>query len=560
VLDGPLSCSLAGGADAPVGRFGLVDDEAVGVARFQARSRAGCAVDVRDIVTCSATTWWLSPTGASNRAADPAGSIRRTNAASARHRTSFTVWLKTEPRRARTSAVKVSRSTCGWAFTAVSTATPGRVTRKATSARSFGVLRPVVRCENLNVVPLSPYRRVLSVPAMRQALALGILVRIPIFAGGVLLTLHVVQTLHRSYGAAGLVTAAATICIAVSGPWRGKLLDTKGLRRVVLPSLVVTAICWSIAPFVGYLPLLMLAALAGLFVVPTFSIIRQAVMAAVPDSDRRTALSLDAVAVEVAFMVGPVVGVWAATIWPTSWVLFTVEMLGVLAGVGLWFADPVMHADRGDTDDEDAPLPRSAWFRPQFLAMCAAAAATTIVLSGCDIAFVAALRDFDKVALIGPVLALWGLGSVIGGLVYGILHRSISAFLLLGALSVATIPIALAPNVWPLAVLGFVAGLFCAPTITATVDQLSRVVPDAARGEAIGWHGSAMTAGSALGAPVAGLAIDRWGWGGGFVSVSLVGVAVALLGAGGTRSYRRSRKRAATRRAQPTEPASSVGA
>src|SRR5665647_639135 len=45
---------LARGADAPVGHLGLVDDEAVGVARFQARSRAGCAVDVRDIATCSA--------------------------------------------------------------------------------------------------------------------------------------------------------------------------------------------------------------------------------------------------------------------------------------------------------------------------------------------------------------------------------------------------------------------------------------------------------------------------------------------------------------------------
>ena len=403
-------------------------------------------------------------------------------------------------------------------------------------------------------MPLDPYRRVLAVPAMRQALLLGILVRIPIFAGGVLLTLHVVQTLHRDYGAAGLVTAAATICIAVSGPWRGKLLDTKGLRRVVLPSLVVTAICWSIAPFVNYLPLLLLAALAGLFVVPTFSIIRQAVMAAVPESDRRTALSLDAVAVEVSFMVGPVVGVWAATVWPTAWVLFTIEMLGVLAGVGLWLADPVMHADRDDIDEDDEPLPRRAWFRPQFLAMCAAAAATTIVLSGCDIAFVAALREFDKVSLIGPVLALWGLGSVIGGLVYGMLHRSISAFLLLGGLSLATIPIALAPSVWPLAALGFVAGLFCAPTITATVDQLSRVVPEAARGEAIGWHGSAMTAGSALGAPVAGLAIDHWGWGGGFVIVSLVGVAVALVGSGATRTYRRSRKRAATRQVTATQP------
>jgi len=302
-------------------------------------------------------------------------------------------------------------------------------------------------------MPLDPYRRVLSVPALRQALVLGILVRIPIFAGGVLLTLHVVQTLHRDYGAAGLVTAAATICIAVSGPWRGRLLDTKGLRRVVLPSLVVMAISWSIAPFVDYLPLLLLSALAGLFVVPTFSIIRQAVIAAVPESDRRTALSLDSVAVELSFMVGPLVGVWAATIWPTSWVLFTVEMLGVLAGVGLWLANPVMHGEPGDPEVGDPevgdpevgdpevgvgegdrngtegagerPLPRTAWFRPQFLAMCAAAAATTIVLSGSDIAFVAALRTFDKVYLLGPVLAFWALGSVIGGLVYGMLHRSI---------------------------------------------------------------------------------------------------------------------------------------
>jgi len=417
-------------------------------------------------------------------------------------------------------------------------------------------------------MPLDPYRRVLAVPALRRALVLGVLVRIPLFASFVILTLHVVQTLGRSYGAAGLLSGAATLCIAVSGPWRGRLLDTKGLRRVVLPSLVVSAICWSIAPFVDYLPLLLLAALAGLFVVPTFSIIRQAVIVAVPESDRRTALSLDSVAVELSFMVGPLVGVWAATNWPTAWVLFSVEMLVVLAGVGLWLANPAMRADRGDPDDAGdtnhmaggagvppgaGNLPRGAWLRPRFLAVCAAAAASTIVLSGSDIAFVAALREFGSISQLGPVLAIWGLGSVIGGLVYGMLHRSIPAFLLLGCLSLATIPIALAPNVWPLAGLAFLAGLLCAPTITATVDQVSRVVPEAARGEAMGWHGSFMTAGSALGAPVAGLAIDQWGWRGGFVSVSLVGLAVAVVGAGVTRTRRRSREQAATRQVQATE-------
>ncbi len=406
-------------------------------------------------------------------------------------------------------------------------------------------------CGNLRGVPLDPYRRVLSVPAMRQALVLGILVRIPIFAGGVILTIHVVQSLGRSYGAAGLVTAAATLSIAVSGPWRGRLLDTKGLRRVVLPSLVVMAVCWSIAPFVDYLLLLVLAAVAGLFVVPTFSIIRQAVITAVPDRDRRTALALDSVAVELSFMVGPVVGVWAATIWPTAWVLFTIEMLGVVAGFGLWLANPVLRPAGSEDEGRDgyiaAKLPRSAWFRPRFLAMCGAAAATTTVLSGSDIAIVAALREFDKISLIGPVLAIWGLGSLIGGLVYGALRRSIPVFLLLAALSLTTIPIALAPSEWPLAVIAFASGLFVAPTITATVDQVSRVVPELARGEAMGWHGSFMTAGSALGAPLAGLAIDRWGWGAGFVAVGVVGFGVAVAGAGATYTHRRSRAQASTR-------------
>lgn len=395
-------------------------------------------------------------------------------------------------------------------------------------------------------VPIQRYRRVLSSPAVRQALLLGFLVRMPIFAGSVVLTLHVVSSLHRSYGAAGLVSAAATIAIAVSGPWRGRLLDRLGLRRVVVPSIVVAAVCWSVAPFVGYWWLLSLAALAGLFVIPSFSIIRQAVIAAVPEDDRRTAISLDSVAVELSFMVGPAAGVWAATVWPTSWVLFTIEMVGVGAGVLLWFANPVIREAVDDTDlDENgvpvgaAVMPRSEWFRARFLAICLAATATTVVLGGSDIAIVAALRSFGDQASIGWVLAIWGFGSLVGGLVYGGLHRSISAFWLLGGLSIVTAPMALAAGAPSLAVLSFVAGLLCAPTITATVDQVSRVVPLSARGEAMGWHGSFMTAGMALGAPVAGVAMDTWGWEAGFTLVALVGLAVAATGAAVTRVRRR---------------------
>lgn len=392
---------------------------------------------------------------------------------------------------------------------------------------------------------LTRYRRVLVVPALRRALVLGFLVRMPIFAGGVVITLHVVSHLHRSYGAAGLVSAAATVAIAVSGPWRGRLLDRHGLRRVVVPSIVVAAACWSVAPFVGYWLLMALAALAGLFVIPSFSIIRQAIIAAVPEDDRRTAISLDSVAVELSFMIGPAAGVWAATVWSTDWVLFAIEMLGVAAGVLLWFADPVLR-EAPDEDDASgavaAPVTRGQWFRPAFVVVCLGAAATTFVLGGTDIGIVAALREFDAQSSIGWVLALWGFGSLLGGLVYGGLHRSVSAFWLLGALALVTAPMALGGGPVSLGVLGFVAGLFCAPTITATVDQVSRVVPAAARGEAMGWHGSFMTAGMALGAPVAGFAIDHRGWSTGFVAVAVVGAVVAVVGGIGTSARARERR------------------
>lgn len=411
---------------------------------------------------------------------------------------------------------------------------------------------------------LSRYRRVLAIPAVRQALVLGLLVRMPIFAGGVVITLHVVSHLGRSYGAAGLVSAAATIAIAISGPWRGRLLDRMGLRRVVVPSIVVAAVCWSIAPFVPYWWLLGLAALAGLFVIPSFAIIRQAIIAAVPDDDRRTAISLDSVAVELSFMIGPAAGVWAATVWSTDWVLFAIEMLGVASGILLWVVDPALHeAPDESADASEAPaaaVPRSAWFRPELVVVLLGAAATTFVLGGTDIGVVAALRDFGAQPSIGLVLAVWGFGSLLGGLVYGGLHRSVNAFWLLAGLGLVTLPMAFAVNPLTLALLAFVAGLFCAPTIVATIDQVSRLVPASARGEAMGWHGSSMTAGMAVGAPAAGFAIDHQGWAAGFVAVAVVGLVVALVGALGTSTRARARRgRAAGAGAEADAPHAVVG-
>lgn len=386
---------------------------------------------------------------------------------------------------------------------------------------------------------LAPYRRALGNRPLRTALILGALVRGPVFASGVLLTVHVVASLGRSYAQAGLLTAAATVAIAVSGPWRGRLLDRLGLRRVVLPSIVVAAACWSVAPFVDYVPLLVLAVVAGLFVIPSFSVIRQAVIAAVPDDDRRSAIALDAAGIELSFMVMPALAVWAASHWDTSWVLLVTQMLGVLGGVLLYVVDPRLRRV-GESQPGELRVALDTWFRLPFLAVCLVAAASTLVLSGTDIGVVAVMRDAGTPAQIGVVLALWGLGSLVGGLAYGALHRPVSAFWLLAGLAVTTAPMALAHTTATLSAVAFAAGLLCAPTITATIDQASRAVPAAVRGEAMGWHGSFMTAGSAAGAPVAGLAIDGAGPGAGFLAVAAAGLATALVGLGAARARSRA--------------------
>jgi MFS family permease len=381
-------------------------------------------------------------------------------------------------------------------------------------------------------VGLQGYRAVLRLRDVRNVLLLGLVVRIPLWAANVVLVLHVVAHLGRSYGAAGLLSAVATVTLAISGPWRGRRLDRVGLRRALAPSLVVLAACWSIAPFVGYWPLLGFAAVAGLFVIPSFSIVRQALIHAAPEENRTAVLAIDAVVLEISFMIGPAVGVLLATYWTTPQALLGCEFASIAGGGLIWLMNPPLRAMGATAAPGDAPAAERArfdWVNAAVLGVLAACVGATLVLTATDVAVVAALREMHHQSWIGWELALWGLGSAIGGLIYGALHRQIPAGALLAGLAGLTIPLGWAANAGALAALLVVAGLCCAPTLTATVDTLSRAVPENVRGEALGWHGSALTVGGAIGAPLAGVAVDHWDWPAGFIGPACLSLLIAMV-------------------------------
>lgn len=376
---------------------------------------------------------------------------------------------------------------------------------------------------------LAPYGRLLRLPGVLPLVLVSFVARIPHAMTGVVLTLHVVGPLGQGYGRAGLVAAAMTVGVAIGSPWRGRRVDRLGLRRALVPSVVVESAVWLVAPRLGYEALLVAAVVAGAFLVPVFSVVRQSLSVLVPPEQQRTAYALDSVGTELTFMLAPTVGVLVATQVSTSVALTVIGVSTVGAGLLLmWFDPPTRSA--GAAPGVPAPGPRQRVLTPGLLVVLAAASTAALVLNGTDVGIVAALRGWDHESAVGWMIALWCVGSVVGGLVYGAGRRELHPLVLVAALGVATVPAAFAQTQAQLAVAVVVAGLPCAAALSSINASLVRAVPEHRRGEVMGWSGTANTVGAAMGAPVIGAVIDGFGPWSGFAAAGGAGVLLALGG------------------------------
>ncbi|MDR7081542.1 MFS family permease [Arthrobacter ginsengisoli] len=404
------------------------------------------------------------------------------------------------------------------------------------------------------------YRELLAVRPIRRLLLVGMVARIPHSAAGVLLTLHIVLTLGHGYAAAGAAAAVMTIGIAVGAPWRGRRVDTVGLRRALIPSVIAETVIWSIVPHVTYELLLPLVFVGGLLTLPIFSVVRQSLGVLATGEQRRTAFALDAISTELVFMMGPAAGALVATAGFSVLGLTAVGIATSVSGLFLMWFNPPTRTSEGDAKSDpvsDAAFESSrrhkvihnfAWFTPAVAAIFAVAAGVGMILSGTDVGIVASLETGGHQAEIGLVFVFWCGASVVGGLIYGAMHRPVPPILLLLGMSALTIPMAFAQDTWTLSLLALLPGLLCAPVLSAASEKVADVVDERRRGEAMGWYGSALTGGVALGAPLAGVFIDGIGAAAGFVAVGAGGVLLCLLGLG--LQHRRRRRLAAVEPAQ----------
>ncbi|MET9065354.1 MFS transporter [Streptosporangium sandarakinum] len=395
------------------------------------------------------------------------------------------------------------------------------------------------------------FRQVLALPGMTPLLGVSLLARAAITADATALTMYVVLALDMSYAAAGAVVAALTAGVALGGPLLGRMTDRRGLRTVLAATVVSQLVFWLAVPALPYVILLGASFAAGLLMVPIQQVTRQAIAAMTTVEQRRAAFALESVVGELSYMVGPAVVILCAATMSPGVVAWGLGAAIVAGGIGIALLDPPLRGE-DEADDEAAERPRRReWLGARMIAALTMGFGVAMLLSGIDLAIVATLQETGQVSWAAVVVAVLGVASVVGGLVYGVLSRPMSTWLLLGLLGLATVPIGLAHD-WPwMCAAVIVAGLLTAPTLSTVADAVSRLAPAGVRGEATGLQSSASSAGFALGSPVVGAAIDASTPAGGFAAAGLVGLLAALTG------YLLSRRSPAAAPSPSSSPSSS---
>jgi predicted MFS family arabinose efflux permease len=381
---------------------------------------------------------------------------------------------------------------------------------------------------------------ILSASGARALLGSSILARLPLAMFSIALLVNA-QHLTGSFAVAGAVSGAYAIGGAVAAPLLGRLVDRCGQTTVLVAGATVTAVmlvATGIAP-AGTPPaaLVALAAAAGLSTPPLSACVRTLLPGMVTDPSRLPALfAFESTVLEVTFVLGPPLALGVGAIWSPGAALAFAGIV-MLAATLAFAAQPASRAWR---PGPQAPRRRGGSLRsPAILTLALIEIGTGAVFGATEVGVTAASKALGSTAAAGPLLGLWGLGSLFGGIAAtrlgGGARRAGGVILLLTALAVAHGALMFAAgSVLAIAAVILLAGATIAPTAASVYAMVDRFAPAGSHTEAFSWVETAGATGAALGAAVAGPLVQSAGATGAFAfggAAGAVAVGIALLGA-----------------------------
>ena len=365
-------------------------------------------------------------------------------------------------------------------------------------------------------------------PGVLSLFVANCVARLPMGALGLLLVLHT-HDLTGSYAAGGAVTGAYVLALGTSNPLLARLVDRRGqtlVLRLGAPASAAAVLALAFAPEgVSTAWLAVLAAAAGLLQPPVGACMRALWPMLIPDEHRRhAAYALDGVAGEIIYICGPVVIVGALGSWSLPGALVACAVFQ-LVGVYTFSAH---EASRRWASPAEARRDVVGALRGEGVRVLVAVFVLCgLAVGAVEVAVPATLDAMGSRELTGPLLGVWGVGSLIAGAAVagfgapGDPARRLAVLVAAWGATHAALALAGAPIT--LAILLLIAGAAIAPTFVCANGMLDRLAPHGTITEAFTWMSTGMLVGAAAGASAAGALVEA-------VDAS---AAFALLGGGG---------------------------
>ncbi|CAN5213044.1 MFS transporter [soil metagenome] len=350
-------------------------------------------------------------------------------------------------------------------------------------------------------------------------------------------TILLIVGYSHSYALSGAVAASIVVGVGVSAPLWSRAIDSRGQLAVLPVGLIgslITAIALAAVVIAG-LPVwlwFVCAFLLGATSLDTGTLVR-ARWTGILDSpqQRHTALSLESVLDELAFVIGP----------PLVTVLATVAgpLYGFAAGLAIALVGGFSLVRQKST----APLPakvtdvrpaRTGLLPNGVLGVIPLYIGVGVVFGAIDLTAVSVGRGVDKPWLAGILLSSFALGSVVGGFLFGPLTARWAARnrVLLAALAYgAIVPLLLlVHDPFVLIAVVFAAGFVSSPVLISGTTLIESRTERHRLTEALTWPSISLAIGVTAGATIAGFVIDGNGPFSGFVVTSSGALLVGVYG------------------------------
>ena len=386
------------------------------------------------------------------------------------------------------------------------------------------------------------YREVLSPPGAAVALTFSLVGRLSLGMTGLAILL-LVRAETGSYAQAGAVSAAYALAFAIGAPGRARSADRRGPSGVLVRCGLthpVTLVALAVLAGLGaHVAVLSLAAVAAGVTVPPLGSVMRALWAQLTRGPLlATAYSLESVAVEMCFVIGPGLTAAVVALAGPAPALYVSAAMTLIGGVGLGRCSAVGTV-RPHPDAVHALV--GPLVSPAVRALLLTVFWIGAGFGAVEIAMPAfSESEGSQPAVAGVLLAVWSLGSMVGGLVYGGLDFGRAPvrqlpWLVTGLAAGAALPLlADGPVAMGIALFGF--GMTIAPLFSCNSILLGGSAPAGTTTEAFAWNGSMIFGGAALGTAVAGALVESHGATAALVVTAATGTLALLTSIGGLRT------------------------